>query len=219
MSRYFALLGGNDPLAWFLGKNDKAEYEECNHPDEIRTFDERSMPTLGDNGFFIWRDALVRSDLDNFSHIDNQLDLVKLGYNKFYVASNSIIHDTGEIFFKYLRKRYHYTSSLYFKELKNRRYHVVKNSDYPKVCLFILYSISGLSIGWSIRKFVKLKDKCVFIHPLMCIGLCIVYFLAVVNNLFKKGGVDEGSNIRDYRAGRKLSGRISSLKGLRGCRV
>ena len=73
LNRYFALFGVNDPIPLYLGKNDRASYyadEICEYP--IVFFYSRpdffivkldSVPTLGDNGFFIRRNILMQADI------------------------------------------------------------------------------------------------------------------------------------------------------------
>jgi len=186
MSRYFSILGGNDPVAWYLNKNDKSEYE----PNEDRSYsvvrwNENNAPTLGDNGFFIRREVMLESDMDNFYHIDNQLDLIRKGHQRFALVNNSIIHDTGESFFPYLRKRYRHVNNLYFKQRGRRRYHVVGKCDRFRLMGFICYSLFGFSFVWSVRKYLSFRDRSVFLHPFVCVGCCVVYGYGLLFKLIR----------------------------------
>ena len=191
LTRYFALLGANDPVAWFLGKADKKSYS--NKKDEsqyqIATFTERNLPTIGDNGFIIKRSILKKAqdDQDHFFHIDVCLDLVRLGYDQFAIVNCSIIHDTGDHFFDFFRKRYRYLSELYLNKSETRRYHVYDSKrDNFKLILFVFYSIT--LIGPTLFTLVgmyKKKDIAWAMHPLVCIAITVTYSLAIIRQCRK----------------------------------
>lgn len=65
LNRYFALIGGNDPLSFYMGTNDKAPYY---NGWKLGPWRKRSF---GDNGFFVRKSWIEKTDIDNYYHIDN----------------------------------------------------------------------------------------------------------------------------------------------------
>jgi glycosyltransferase involved in cell wall biosynthesis len=200
LNRYFALLGANDPVAWFMGKADRQAHgsnkwrlagEAKDKGDYwLVEFDEKNMPTLGDNGFLVRQKQLMKAKTDerHFFHIDVVLDLVRLGFNKLAVVKTEIIHDTGEEYFSFIKKRFRYMGELYLRDQRFRRYVWVKNwQEKIKIFGYIVYSLTLIGPlleafnGWR-----KKRDSAWFWHPLMCFSMVWVYGLALVMKLFSK---------------------------------
>jgi len=185
LNRYFALMGANDPVAWFMGKADRQSYlGNENQKTKLVKFNPQNMPTLGDNGMLVWRDKLMKAKVDekNFSHIDVFYDLVSLGMDKFVVVNNEIIHDSGESFIKFLGKRYKYMRSLYVKQIKMRRYQWVRNyRDAARIGLFIIYSFSVVGpLLTAVNGFRRKPDLAWFWHPVMSAAMVIIYGCALI---------------------------------------
>jgi glycosyltransferase involved in cell wall biosynthesis len=195
LNRYFSLVGGNDPVAIFLGKADRQSYLSNKWSLEGKVidrkeyffveFDTDNLPTVGANGFLIKRATLAKAMIDqkHYFHIDVNWDLVNQGLNKYVVVKNGIFHASGEDFFNYLAKRKKYMEKLYLRDLLHRRYLVYdKNKDRRKV---ILYSLSALTLVWptfqAIRGYLKIHDWAWFYHPIISFCMFWIYFLSVVN--------------------------------------
>jgi glycosyltransferase involved in cell wall biosynthesis len=193
LNRYFALMGANDPVARFLGRADRQSYHsnhwrlsgEVTDKGEyfVVQFRPDNLPTLGDNGMLLRRKELMRAKVDeaHFFHIDVCWDLVNLGLNKFGVVKNTIIHDSGERFWPFIKKRYRYMKSLYLKELGKRRYVWGKTwQDKLKILAFVIYSVTLIGplveASWG---FIKKPDLAWFWQPIMCFAMVIVYGLAI----------------------------------------
>lgn len=192
LNRYFALLGVNDPLAYYLGKADRKGYlnyqllpRQSSGPRfgsaitnyQTVEFNENNMPTLGANGFFIKRKLLLAADIKHFYHIDVIYDLIKkYGRLKFVAVNTSIGHDTGENLGSFLKKRRNYFENLYLKNIEKRRYHLYDpKRDFVKLVLFVLFALTFVEpVILSVRGYLKLRDKAWFLHPVIC-------FLTVVN--------------------------------------
>lgn len=169
LNRYFSLIGGNDPLAYYMGKNDKRSYLA-----KVSS-DHRDFPSLGDNGFFIEKNLILKSDMDNYYHIDNCFDIRKdLALHPF---SGKIWHKTGGNIFSFFAKRYHYGLQHAFN--KNRRWHLVdfsKPKDIMRLTWFIVATVTLIQpFSLSLRGYRKIKDVAWFLHPIVCLGTLFCY--------------------------------------------
>ena len=185
LNRYFALMGVNDPVAWFMGKADRQSYlGNENQKTKLVKFTLENMPTLGDNGMLVWRNKLMKAKVDekNFSHIDVFYDLVSLGMNQFVVVKNEIIHDTGDSFVKFLSKRFRYMKELYLEQRKMRRYQWVRGfGDIIKLGLFMIYGLSVIGpLVTAVAGWRKKPDWAWFWHPVMSAAMILVYGLALI---------------------------------------
>lgn len=185
LNRYFSLMGANDPLAWFMGKADRQSYlVSKSQKTKLVEFNEKNMPTLGDNGMLVWREKLLKAKVDekHFSHMDVFYDLIVLGMTQFVVVEESMIHDTGEEWFRFLKKRYKYMKELYLKKQEMRRYKWVRNYlDVVKIGIFIIYSFSVIGpLLTAGRGFLRKPDLAWLWHPVMCLGLTLGYTLAML---------------------------------------
>lgn len=188
LNRYFALLGANDPVCWWLGKADRSSYLEplSQHADLLQFRD--SIPSLGDNGCFFKRQALqlvVREPSQFGSCMDMCEDLRRLGYATYAIINHVIWHKTGLSFWKYLRKRYHYVQTLYWQAYGIRRWRMVSTwSDWIKILLFALSSLLLVPHLWvSLRGYRRIKDPAWFFHPVICWTLTLCYTWALVMHL------------------------------------
>jgi len=195
LNRYFSLLGANDPVAWFLGKTDRQSYLDKKYRlfgkarDKgnyfLVKFSKNKIPTLGANGFLIKRKMLAKAKIDekHFSHIDVNWDLINLGFNKYVVVKNDIIHASGESLTNFLRKRKKYMETLYLQNLQNRRYLIYERQrDRKKIIAYSLYSLSLIGpLIFSLKGFKKINDPAWFLHPVVCFLIFWIYFFSVIN--------------------------------------
>jgi len=198
LNRYFALMGANDPVAWWLGKADRQgwgsdKWQLSGEAEDkgkywLVKFNLENMPTLGDNGVLVWREKLMRAKIDekNFSHIDVFYDLVSLGMDQFVVVKQTIIHDTGESFWVFIKKRRQYMERLYLQQIKMRRYQWVRNyQDGLRLGLFIIYSLTVVGpMVTAVSGWRKKPDLAWFWQPIMCFSLVWVYGLSLIGNRF-----------------------------------
>lgn len=198
LDRYFALIGGVDPVPYYLGKDARLSwaYDSYNllgkSIDKGRyflvEFSVPKIPTLGANGAMLRRNLLkyAQADPENFFHIDINYDLIKKGYNKYAFVKDDIIHykKTKFIeFIKFMIRRRKIMERQYFQSLKKRRYAVFVSSD-DKIGLirFVIYSLTFVKPFYdSLRGYIKVRDRAWFLHPFVCFSFLLVYGLAVVN--------------------------------------
>jgi len=171
LNRYFALIGGNDPLSYYMGKNDKRSH--ANYKTNLKG-------AIGDNGFFIRKDLIEKTDLDNYYHIDNAIEATE---GVFGVTTDyPIWHKTGGNIFSFFRKRYRYGLQHAFN--KNRRWHLVDFKQPRDICRFLLFIFFSLTLVeplyLSIRGYSKIQDKAWFLHPLICLMTVFTYGFLVM---------------------------------------
>lgn len=203
LDRYFALLGGVDPIPYYLGKDARlswafdsynllGESKDCGDYYTVK-FSGTKIPTLGANGFLIRRNLLkyAKADPDNFFHIDINFDLIQKGYNTYAFVKDDIIHfKTTKIsyFIKFLWRRKYIMERQYFESLKKRRYAVFNpKEDKAGLIKYIFYTITLVKPTYdAFRGFLKVRDIAWFAHPFVCLGFLGIYSLAVINRRFKK---------------------------------
>ena len=178
LNRYFALFGGNDPLSFYMGKNDRMRYPKGIY---------QPIPweaSFGDNGFFIKKSLIEQTDLDNYYHIDNIYDLIKkkLVYPQ-PLTYLSVWHKTGGNLLSFFKKRYRYGLQHAFN--RNRRWHLVdfrQPKDIMRLIWFVICSLTLVEpILLSFRGYLKIRDKAWFLHPVVCIMTTLTYSLLVMH--------------------------------------
>jgi len=197
LNRYFALFGASDPIAYYLGKQDRLSWAK-NSWDLLGEAEDRgnyyfvrynpeNFPTLGANGFLIRREILLKSNCEpsNFFHTDVLYDLAQQGYNAYGIVKSDILHLSGATSLDFIKKRASYMKSYYQKEGFRRRYKIYdpKNiHDNLNLFKFIVYSLTLVKPFYdSVRGFTKIRDIAWFLHPLMCLSISFAYGLATID--------------------------------------
>ena len=195
LTKYYSLFGVNDTLLHYLHKSEKLplyklKYDKgriINKNKNFTTviFDKDSLPTLGDNGHMVRRNAIkkVIQKSETFLHTDAFYDLLRLGYNRYGVVNNSIIHFTGSSMLSSFRKRIQYKDT--FNKYK-RTYLVFDSSskkDIMNVILFGIYTVTIIQpLYESIRGYMSKREPAWFLHPVMCFGTFFSYLFSVTAN-------------------------------------
>lgn len=200
-NRYCSLFGVNDPVAYYLSKQDRlTHYQEKwvlkGSPEDKGNYYKivftEDLPTVGCNGFLIRREVLLKvvDDFNNFFHIDVIYDLIKRGHKNIAFVKDEVIHDTSATLLGNLKKRISYYASHSVELKNNRRYKVFDTKNKRDVILllkYILYSVTIIKPLWDATKgFVKKPDIAWFMHPVACIAFLFAYGLAVIKNIIKK---------------------------------
>ena len=203
MDRYFSLIGGVDPVPYYLGKDARLswafdDYNLLGKSEDMGDyflvkFEKDKIPTLGANGAMLRRDLLkyAKADPENFFHIDVNYDLIKKGFRTYAFVKDDIIHYKNTKFFdfiKFLLRRKRIMERQYFESLKKRRYAVfVSSQDKLGLVKFVLYTITLIKPLYdSIRGFIKVRDFAWFLHPFVCVSFLTIYSLAVLDRQLKK---------------------------------
>lgn len=200
LNKYFALFGMNDPIAFYVRKQDRAPYfRDTWHlaaPAEDKgdfykvQFTKDNLPTVGANGFVIRRKIIqkVSKNPKKFFHMDTCVDLLGMGHDTYAFVKNDIWHKTGEELINFLKKRKRYATILYFNKQKIRRYHLYNPAtDRLKLLLFIIFSLTFIEpLIQSIRGYIRIKDPAWFLHPVICFMTTVIYTYAVIQAKIKR---------------------------------
>lgn len=183
LNRYFSLIGGNDPICYYLGKNDRIPHEES------LAITSDYTPAYGCNGFFVRRENFNHTNLDHYYPMDAHVDMIMAGKNRYMgLCEDSIWHRTSDNLISFLKKRYKYARDLYSDRTDRRWKMVDTNSDKFRLMVFILSTILVIpALVVSIRGFLKIKDPAWFWHWPVCFGFLITYTILAFRNLFKYG--------------------------------
>ncbi len=176
LNRYFALFGCNDPIPLYLDKNDKLPY----YKGKV----EYGFKTFGDNGFFIRKEILLKSNLKHYYHIDNIYDIWKKGYRNLTIVRIAIWQRTGGNRFKFCIKRYKYADK--FNTSYPRWNMVETTQDYLRLLWFIFCTITIIQpLYLSFKGYRVIKDKAWFLHPIVCWFTLITYGIWTLKRLTK----------------------------------
>jgi len=201
LNKYYALIGGGDPIAYYLNKNDRLPLFSEKLPSNIYQVkdkgsyhivsfcNEQDLPALGCNGFLIRRSVLnlVKYDDPNeYFHTDILVDIMKKKNLVMAIVKNSIIHNTGDTIKHSMSKRISYMK-LHSQELtKLRKYKVFSFSNkldiIKGIIIFIRISTIIEPLFFSIVQSIKYKNKNWLIHPFMSFVTMYSYLIG----LFKK---------------------------------
>lgn len=187
LNRYFSLIGGNDPVCYYMGKNDREPWVESL---TIR----RGIPSYGCNGFFVNREWFKYTDLDHYYPMDAHVDMQKHGLSYFQLNQGTVWHRTSDNLFTFMRKRYKYARDL-FCDRQDRRWKVISgNEDYWQLFRFIISVITVVPlILTSSRGYREIKDIAWFWHWPICACFLAVYGLLTFRcfflSLFRRLGV------------------------------
>lgn len=188
LNRYFALIGANDPIPFYLGKADRLPHWNQNST-ELMTFLEfqDSIPSLGDNGFFLRAKWFKTSNLDHYYPMDCCEDLRKAGLNTYIRVNNDYLwHRTAENLISFMRKRYRYARDLYCDRQDRRWKMLDSKEDYWRLCFFVFATLTFVNpFLISLRGYCRIKDWAWFWHWPVALGTIITYGLLACRNLLR----------------------------------
>lgn len=205
LNRYFTLLGNHDPLAYYLKKTDRFSWgqkkwnlfgkaEDKGHYFKVK-FDQRRLPPLGCNGFFVKKAAILesalpnREEVANFNHSDATYLMVSRGYNIFGFVKTKVIHRTSpNSVWGWMKKRIISTETLYFRKVPRqyKAYDPKDLRDNLNLIKYIIYSLTVIKPTYdALRGFLKLRDPAWFMHPVMCLAMLATYSYVAIKQLFK----------------------------------
>jgi glycosyltransferase involved in cell wall biosynthesis len=201
ISRYFALIGGADPIAVGLGKADRGPHDfknwhlsseavDCGNFYKVKfTGEIAKIPTLGANGFLFRRSLVNKTKLAiNAAHTDICVDWIQQGYDHFsFIKNRHVIHLIDVTLFSFIKRRLHY-EQMYSNKKINRIYSVFqKNKDIPAlvyiICAYLTFIIPLLR---AIKGYLSVRDPAWLLHPVMCFLFVISYSLHFIRNALSR---------------------------------
>ncbi len=200
ITRYCALLGMNDPLCLFLGNYDRYSIlsgkwtempiEEKDNGNYFKVkLHEKTLPTIGANGFLVRRSELMKCSIDEYLFdIDVVYELVKSDHYMFGKVKIGIIHIFSGNIGTFVRKQKRRIKDYMYYNSQNLRKYPWKRSNRLKVLKFILYTMFIFPvmfqslIGYSKRRDLKVWS----FHIIACWVTLFVYGSAMVGNLIFK---------------------------------
>lgn len=190
LTRYFALLGMNDPICYFLGNYDrlctlsgkwtglKFRQEDQGEYLKIR-FDHEPLPTVGANGTLIRREVLRKYWQGKYLFdIDVLVDILrKSGPFYFAKVKVGIVHTYVETDpFKFFRKQLRRVSDMMYHQSKGSRSTDWQKIFFLKIMIFQLECVLVLPILWqTVFGFVKKPDRAWFFHPIAVYSTWFIY--------------------------------------------
>lgn len=199
LSRYFALIGGCDPIAIGLGKADRMPHDtnKCKFSGksiELKDYflvkfknDVSKLPTLGANGFIIRRALLEKVGMENSLHTDTCIKLIKNGYDQFaFIKNRHIVHYINITIKKFVLRRINWIAKYSSDDIK-RSYTVFHKKDLFKLLWVIVSYLTLLfPLIRSIRGFFKKHDIAWFLHPFICFIFVFSYSIFYIKRFFLK---------------------------------
>lgn len=200
ISRYFALIGGADPIAVGLGKADRGPHDivkwhghgdvdDCGYYYKV-SFDKdvSKIPTLGANGFLFRKNLLSKATLmDHAYHIDMCVELILKGYNKFsFVKNRHIVHFLDMKLLSFLKRRLLY-AKMYDGNEVSRIYSVYQSSDFVKLLVLIISNLTFIiPFIRSCKGYVRQRDISWFLHPVISFVFTVGYSVFFVRKIFSR---------------------------------
>lgn len=192
LTRYFALLGMNDPICLFIGNYDRYSYltkrwtglivqSQSKKPGYLQvTLSKEPIPTIGANGTMIRRVQLkpilnktkYLFDIDILLRIIRQKGEVKIAKVNVGIIHTFVEDHAGKFFLKQLRR----ISDLSFhQDQKNRALNWEKTFvkgifKFIISCILVMPIIFQTLVGYFRR-----PDKAWFFHPIACYSTLLIY--------------------------------------------
>ena len=200
LTRYFALLGMNDPLCLFTKNYDRfcavtGTWTGLAVPQEDKgdylklTLSEDALPTIGANGFVFRRSLLKYVAWEPyFFDIDVMHQMVLAGFPHVAKVKTGIVHLYCSRFTDFTRKqRRRIKDFLYFAQEKQRTY----PWDQQRKSGIVLFCLSTALVFPLIvqmaRGFVRRPDRAWLYHVPVCWGTLWVYGIESVRKLLGRG--------------------------------
>ncbi len=191
LTRYFALLGMNDPICLFIGNYDRQSYvsnkwTSLSFPEEKKegylkiTLDKEPIPTIGANGT-IFRQAFLKKAVTNTNYlfdIDILLKIIRQeGVAKIAKVNTGIIHTFVENdALKFFRKQLRRINDMSFHASKNNRDINWEKTFFWGVIKFILFCFLVLPILYqTVIGYKNKPDVAWLFHPLACYSTLFIY--------------------------------------------
>jgi glycosyltransferase involved in cell wall biosynthesis len=201
LSRYFALIGGNDPVAVGLGKADRGPYDKngwhsFGEVEDMGSYysvffsdDISKIPTLGANGF-AFRTETVKNmgGYKNALHIELCVALIRSGFRKFgFVKDAHIVHFIDISPLSFVKRRV-FLAAMYSGEKMTRNYHIFspRQDSFKLVWITLTYPTFIVPFLRAVKGYAVHPNSAWFLHPLMCFSFTTGYGIHYTLKLLQK---------------------------------
>lgn len=191
LTRYFALLGMNDPICLFIGNYDRYSYitgrwTNLVFPEKEKngylkvTLNHEPVPTIGANGTVFRREYLQKAikNSDYLFDIDILIKLIReKGSVKIAKVQTGIVHtfvenDAGKFFRKQLRR----INDMSFHKSKKNRDIDWEKSFMKGIFKFVIYCVLVVPIIYqALIGFIRKPDPAWLFHPIACYSTLFIY--------------------------------------------
>lgn len=174
--KYHGLIGGDDPLAMYLGlysrwsyiTNDWTDYpytsEDVGDYLKIRLLDKNLVPAMGSNGFLVRTKVIRKFVKDRFIHSDVVYWIINSGKAAFAKVKTGIIHDQRTFFSnkaRRIKRRLTHTIAIAYN-------YGLTSGDMIKTALYIAFIFPVLFDA--LKGFVRKPTLAWVFHPVACFG-------------------------------------------------
>lgn len=198
VTRYFALIGMGDPIAYFTGNYDRFSYlsnawtgmavqfEDKKHWLEL-TLKPGALPTIGANGTAFRRSFLAPyKKRDYLFDIDILAEAIKEKPVKFAKVKNGIVHLYSTSMSNFARKQRRRINDFIFHQSKGNRAYTWENRSGGQI-KFILSCLLIAPLLWQMaRGFVRKPDWAWIYHLPACYITLWVYGTGTIRGIFHK---------------------------------
>jgi len=197
VDRYCELFGINDPMAYYFNRRDRlmATESRWNLPGEILKetndyylvkFNRSNLLTVGSQGFLTKKSLLLKTNWNPYLfHMDSNMDLIDLGYNRYLMMKDSILHLHSQSVASFISKLQR-NFVLFLKQEPIRRYTWRTNPVKLFLITFSMITIVRPTID-SLKGFIRKPDFAWFLHPFFSLIIPLIYIYYIIRGLeFKK---------------------------------
>lgn len=184
ITRYNALIGGDDPIASYMKANDRMCYFTGLMIGKSEKIEDKGdyfkvslkrgeVPAIGSNGFFFRRTLFDKVNNYPLNHTVFTNELVDIGYNKLAKVKTSIVHKQDGSVKSFFKKKLRRIKRRHDGEIKFYANYGMKKSQVIILGLYIATII--MPIFDSIKGFFRKPDSAWLFHPVACLGLLFLY--------------------------------------------
>ena len=197
LTKYFALIGGADPIAVALGKADRAPFDNDNwHSygkvvNKLNYFEvafennKNKIPTLGANGAAVRNSVLKKYPVVDALHTEMCLNFIRNGYNKFAFVKNAhIVHEIDIDLISFIKRRLKWAKM--YSGIKMKRDYAVFNlqTDLFKLIFIIITALTFVfPVFRAIRGYIKYPNKAWFLHQLILPVFVLAYGVQMIKKM------------------------------------
>ncbi len=196
ITRYCALIGGDDPVVVMLGLNERHSWltgrwtgtpvRESDQGDWLKVVftDSGRIPSLGANGFVVRRCLLLAANFSPFHHVDVSHQIIRAGGATWAKVKVGIIHKHGEDIGRFIRKK---------KRRVERRMDDTVSMGYsypietPRLALVLAKAALVLPVLFdTVRGFARKPSSAWLVHPVVLYGVVLLYGWTTLLRKLKK---------------------------------